>query len=476
LLSALRYMWNEGDHKRHVETMGIVIGQLSMNPSFAAEEMLRACISFVGKTGLEGVDGVFLTCMSAAEHLSEPLFGEGIGVLDMIGEGVGPGVRSKGGMVICFGDLSITASIVGLFGQSEGRRSGGLSPRAGLRSGVGVHGGLGSRGNSGFLGGGEGGAGMRSQAQSAAVLSVVGDGFRESLLGGGNPMTSILGQGSGFGGAVRSAGGEFMSTASAGQRREAGDAMGTCVGVASAVGSGIGWVSGTLGGMGAGVAVGSLSGNPVVAIGGGVFGKKYGGTIGGVIGGLAGHYVGSIVCGVLFDEGEDPPSDPSGDPPSDPSGDPPSDPSGDPSSDPSGDPPSDPSGDPPSDPSGDPPSDPSGDPPSDPSGNSPSDPSGNSPSGDPPGDASVSYGCTQEPDGVTEPFPPFGGLEGLGDLVRPPGPSAEDPPDSVPRPLVEVIGGLVDLSHLTNPGRPGFEHGPSSGGRPPGFVIDPRLL
>ena len=82
LLKSLRSAWDEGDAVRHAETTGMLLGQLAYAPQLAVE-MLPLTMDFMEKYGPQGVDGVFLSCLSAAQVLNFPLFEKGISFAEM---------------------------------------------------------------------------------------------------------------------------------------------------------------------------------------------------------------------------------------------------------------------------------------------------------------------------------------------------------------------------------------------------------
>lgn len=92
LLKSLRNAWQEGAAVRHAQTTGLVLGRLAYDPQVAIQ-MLPTIMSFVERRGPQGIDGLYISCLSAAQVLNASLFARGVALAEMYDLGAQTPVR-----------------------------------------------------------------------------------------------------------------------------------------------------------------------------------------------------------------------------------------------------------------------------------------------------------------------------------------------------------------------------------------------
>jgi len=102
LLKSLQELWRTDRAVRHAEATGLVLGQMAGNPRFTVEHFLPVLMQFVLRKGPEGVDGLLLSAVSAAQILSPALYRRGIELFDLVDVG---DYAARDGFGIFFADI-----------------------------------------------------------------------------------------------------------------------------------------------------------------------------------------------------------------------------------------------------------------------------------------------------------------------------------------------------------------------------------
>ena len=66
LLESLQDMWENNEVDKHIETTTIVLSQFAFSPGITAKHLLPSITEFIKLNGVHGIDGLFLSAMSAA--------------------------------------------------------------------------------------------------------------------------------------------------------------------------------------------------------------------------------------------------------------------------------------------------------------------------------------------------------------------------------------------------------------------------
>lgn len=105
VLNSLQKMWRKGKKRRHIETSTFILAQFAFSPGITANHYLPIITKFVEAKGVEGIDGIFLSAMSAAIHLAPDNFH----AAHIVAGGLKGKckVHAKNDFGICFLDLSI---------------------------------------------------------------------------------------------------------------------------------------------------------------------------------------------------------------------------------------------------------------------------------------------------------------------------------------------------------------------------------
>lgn len=103
-LKGLRDAWDNDDPITHAQATGLLLAQYTIKPKHYVQAHMGTLISFIEREGPEGVDGIFLSLLSAAESFDEDAFERGQALIDLNGNSFGTAHQDKVG--IFFVDLA----------------------------------------------------------------------------------------------------------------------------------------------------------------------------------------------------------------------------------------------------------------------------------------------------------------------------------------------------------------------------------
>ena len=109
LFKSLQLAWRRGEARRHAQTTGLILGQLALHPKWAVD-LLPTMLTFAGRRGPEGIDGLLLSCLSAAQVLAPSTFDRGIALTEVLA--VAAGGHGNPEMGLFFADLSGPAALL----------------------------------------------------------------------------------------------------------------------------------------------------------------------------------------------------------------------------------------------------------------------------------------------------------------------------------------------------------------------------
>ncbi len=114
--------WSHKERKKHLLLSAVLIGQLAQNRHFAANDGLKHCLNHVVHRGPCGIDGVLLTCLSAARPMNPNGFVDALSMLDILVGDLNLSIHK--GMLIPFGDIGRIGLGSRLVGEKGNLRTG----------------------------------------------------------------------------------------------------------------------------------------------------------------------------------------------------------------------------------------------------------------------------------------------------------------------------------------------------------------
>lgn len=103
MLKELQNSWINGKKTEHAQATGMVLSQMASDPKNTADRYLPVLIDFINRNGPYGIDGLFLSAMSAAQILNKEVFEKGSTLIELIDETIDK--KSKITMGIYFLDI-----------------------------------------------------------------------------------------------------------------------------------------------------------------------------------------------------------------------------------------------------------------------------------------------------------------------------------------------------------------------------------
>jgi hypothetical protein len=110
VLNDLRNYLEIDNAYRHAQLQDLALCSLIFNREYASTYGLDTVIKFVSTRGIEGVDGILFTCMTAAQFMDLQRFNSAVEVLDIL-RGIGRPDKTNLSCIIAVADLGKIATL-----------------------------------------------------------------------------------------------------------------------------------------------------------------------------------------------------------------------------------------------------------------------------------------------------------------------------------------------------------------------------